>query len=80
MSGKFEDEENDPEVIAAKAAAQEKVLLARAQLHPVAQVLMTLIGGITDLLSNFSFVVFLGLVLLAIFAPHIFTWLIQLVF
>lgn len=86
MTGHYENEENDPEVIAAKAAAEAKTLLARAevikaraQLHPLAQIWHTFTDSVSDLITKVGCFLVLALIALAIFALSVITWLTNLV-
>lgn len=79
----YDDEDNRPEVIAAKAEAEAKELLARAEvikaramLHPAAQLLYTALDSLSDFLTNVGCFVVLAVIALAIFAPSVIQWLI----
>ena len=75
MSDKYED--NDPAVIAAKAEAHAKVLEARSKLHPIAQIVYTILDETGTILSGLGCLFIIFILVLAIFAPHILTSLIH---
>jgi hypothetical protein len=86
MSNQYEDEENDPEVIAAKAAAEEKTLLAQAEvikarstMHPAAQIWYITVNGINSFFSGIGCFFLLLVIVLVIFEPSIITWFTNLV-
>ena len=68
---KFEDD--DPEVIAAKAKAKAMVLEARSKLHPIAQIFLTILDEIGSILSGIGCLLIILIAFLAIFAPQILT-------
>ncbi len=79
----YDDEDNRPEVIAAKAEAEAKTMLARAEvikaratLHPLAQLFHTALDSLSDFLTNVGCFVVLAVIALAIFAPSVIQWLI----
>lgn len=70
MSAKFDDD--DPEVIRAKAEAKAKLLEARAKLRPVAQVLYTFLDGVGDILHDLGCLLIILIIIIGLFAPQLF--------
>jgi hypothetical protein len=73
MSTKFDND--DPAVIKAKAEARAQVLEARAKLHPLAQLLYTFLDGFDSIFQGIGCILILVIVVVAIFAPQLFTLL-----
>ncbi len=71
-SRKYEDPDDDPEVIQARAESRAKILEARSKLHPVSQFVYTLIDSLGDFLGNIGCLVIFAIVVIAIFAPQLF--------
>lgn len=67
----YEDEDNNPEVIKAKAEAKQKILEARAQLHPAAQIIYTLFDSVGSMIETIGCLLILIIIALALFAPAV---------
>ena len=78
MSIELEDEDDDPEVIRAKAEAEArkdeayaKVLEARAKMHPTAQLLYTFLDGVGNIFSGLGcLIAILALIAAVILIAH----------
>lgn len=58
-----------PEVIRAKAEAEERILKARAELHPAAQVVYAVFDKIPGFVESLGCMIIILVIILAIFAP-----------
>lgn len=65
----YEDEDNRPEVIAAKAEAEKQILEARAKLHPAAQVVFTVFDSVGNLITKIGCLIVIAIIVLSICAP-----------
>lgn len=73
MSDKqYDDPDDDPEVIRAKADADARIIEARAKLHPASQFIITLIDSVGNLVAGIGCLAVLAIVVIAIFAPQLF--------
>lgn len=72
---KYDDPDDDPEVIRAEADAKARLLEARAKLHPLAQTIYALGDGVSDLISKMGCLLIIAIVVIAILAPQIINWL-----
>ncbi|CAN5231697.1 hypothetical protein BH09PAT2_BH09PAT2_07670 [soil metagenome] len=74
-------DDNDPEVIEAKAAAEVAILEARSKLHPNAQATYAVLDSLSDLLLKFGCLLVVGvaafaalIIVISLFAPQIFRY------
>lgn len=65
------DSDDRPDVIRAKADAKAQILEARAKLHPVAQVLYTILDQIGSMLGGLGCLFIILIVVLLIFGVDI---------
>lgn len=69
---KYDDPDDDPEVIIAKAEAEARIPEARAKLHPASQFFLTVIESVGNLFTGIGCLVIIAIAVVAIFAPQLF--------
>ncbi len=65
--------DDHPEVIRAKAEAKERILKARATLHPVTQIMYVFWDDLGNLVGSVGCLITIVILILAIFAPQVFS-------
>lgn len=69
--GHQEYDSSHPEVIKAKGEARERMLKARAELHPVAQAIHAFFDSVESCISELGCLLIILVIVLAILAPRV---------
>ena len=70
MSQRYDDDH--PEVIRAKAESEERILKARAELHPSTQAIYAFWDSIGNLVGKIGCLLIIAIIVIAIIAPKLF--------